>query len=209
MFLNRRKKKLIRLDIQLKVAFVALFVACLVLLIHFQLGIAGLWNLSNKISAGTSADVALEMARSLFISKFVLSLVVAVPLAISVGVIYSFKFSGPVYRFKKHFVDLVSGRWDEPMVLRTGDDLMDVCEAINGGLDLLRGRLRASQELLGDLERFFGEAGFTADGQAMERLRQLKDRIQAERAALAERFPAAVAAESKPQGVVELAGVAR
>ncbi|MBI4600522.1 MAG: hypothetical protein HY721_01040, partial [Planctomycetes bacterium] len=144
--MNRRKKQFVRFDVQLKVVLIALFVASFVLLIHFQLALSSFLSLSDRLSAATSIAAALEILRQELIRRFFLAFAIAIPLAVSVGVIYSFKFSGPVYRFKRYFTDLAGGRWDAPLALRKTDDLQDVCTAINAGLAPLRDRLRAHRE---------------------------------------------------------------
>jgi methyl-accepting chemotaxis protein len=204
--MNRRTKKLIRRDMQLKVVAIALFVAGFAMLIQFQLGLSGLWGLSNRLTAGITAELVLEQARVLFVNKFIVSLMIAVPLAISVGILYSYKFSGPVFRFGKYFEDMAAGRWDQSLILRESDDLHDVSEAINAALDQVRTRLQESHELLTELDAFFEHAGFTADGHSMDRLGQLRERIARQRAAHVQRFPTE-AEPARPQRAPELSGV--
>jgi hypothetical protein len=186
--MNRRKRKLIRLDLQLKIVFITLFVASLVLLINFQLTLAGLWSLSNQFLESRSVDLLLESIRDSTIQKFLISVSIAVPLAASVGILYSFKFCGPLYKFKKYFTELQSGRWDERCMLRKGDDLQDICEAINAGIDGFRDRLRRNHSLLQEVKAFLGEVAITADGRAQARLRQIQEEIETEARLYRERF---------------------
>lgn len=150
----RRTRKLIRLDLQLKVVFITLFVTSLVLLINFQLNLAGLWSLSSRFMDSTNTRALLDAFRAATIQKFVLSVGMAVPLAASVGVLYSFKFCGPIFRFKSYFAGLKSGRWDERCMLRRGDDLKDVCDAINEAIDVFRDQVRRNHALLQEVKSF-------------------------------------------------------
>jgi hypothetical protein len=47
--MNRRRKKYIRPDLQLKVVIITFFAASFLLLVNFQLDIAGLWSLSAQV----------------------------------------------------------------------------------------------------------------------------------------------------------------
>ena len=186
--MNRRRRKLIRWDLQLKVVFIALFVACFILLVNFQLTNAGLWRLREKLVVSVAPDVLLEDVWWLVIKKFFLSVCLVVPLAASVGVLYSFTFCGPIYKFKKYLLSLTAGRWDERCGLRKGDDLTDVCEAVNEAVDTLRDRIVANHEILEDVGAFLGETMPMAKGQNLERMKALKERIDAEAKVFAERL---------------------
>ena len=120
--MNRRKRKLVRLDLQFKVIFITLFVASFVLLINFQLLLAWIVGFSANLGADATVDSVLEQTRSVILHRFLVSLAIALPLSVSVAVLYSFRFCGPIYRFKQHLSDLVVvGRWDRPCTLRKGD----------------------------------------------------------------------------------------
>ena len=54
----RRRRKLVRLDVQLRVVLIALGVASLVLLINFQLGILAFSKLSHEVTRGMDARIA-------------------------------------------------------------------------------------------------------------------------------------------------------
>ncbi len=185
---NRRRKKLIRLDLQLKIVFITLFVASLVLLINFQLSLAELWSLEEQFSSKYDVDRLLEVIKTATIQKFLFSVAMAVPLAGFVGVLYSFKFCGPIYKFKKYFTELATERWDDRCMLRRGDDLQDVCQAINDGVGAFRDRVRKSHAVLEDVEHFLGEAAFTVDGKTQALLDRIRTGLEEERTEFDARF---------------------
>ncbi len=187
---NRRRKKLIRLDLQLKIVFITLFVASLVLLINFQLALAGLWSMSNHLGEGSNAAELLESVKRSTIQRFLFSVAIAVPLAGFVGILYSFKFCGPIYRFKRYFTGLRDGRWDDRCMLRKGDDLQDVAQVINEGVGVLRGRIRENHEILLDVNEFLSKAALTSDSDSREILAEIRERIRTEQSSFVERFPA-------------------
>ena len=186
--MNRRKKKLIRSDLQIKIVFITLFVASLVLLINFQMSLAALWSIS--IQPVGSVESALDQIRHVMVKKFLIAVGMAIPLAVSVGILYSFKFSGPIYRFKKYFLDLVTGRWDERCTLRKGDDLKDVCDSINAAVGTLRERIRESHHILQDARRVLEEVSYTVDGAGKAKIQTLREKIDREDRVWQERFPA-------------------
>jgi hypothetical protein len=175
--MNRRRKKYIRPDMQLKVVLITFFAASFLLLVNFQLDIAGLWSLSSKLAVtGGGAQAALDETRRLVIEKFLITFGLSVPLTVSIGILYSFSFSGPVYRFQKYFNDLAAGRWDSRCQLRRGDGLQDVCESINEAMDSVWAQLLEDLRLLQDSRALLDQVA-PADGEAAERWAMLKDRI--------------------------------
>jgi hypothetical protein len=200
--MNRRRRKLIRLDLQLKIVFITLFVASLVLLVNFQLTLASLWSLSEEFLQSNSIHSLLQSLEKSTLQKFLISVVMAVPLAASVGILYSFKFCGPIYRFKKYFTDLQGGRWDERCMLRKGDDLQDLCDTINQCVDGFRQSLRTNHLLLQDVESFLREAAITADGQTQLTLQRIREGITFENEEFSRRFgdPADASPSQVPVG---------
>jgi len=205
---NRRRRKLIRLDLQLKIVFITLFVASLVLLINFQLTLAGLWSISNQLTETQNVNQLLESIKMSTIRKFLFSVALAVPLAGFVGILYSFKFCGPIYKFKKYFNDLRGGRWDERCMLRDGDDLQDVAGAINEAVECFRDRVRRDHETLADVQAFLETAVFTTDGRGDQLLARIRERIAEGDANFAERFPSKAAGDSSARVEASSATVA-
>jgi len=186
--MNRRRKKLIRSDLQIKIVFITLFVASLVLLINFQMSLAALWSIS--IHPMGTVEGTLDLIRHVMVKKFLISVGMALPLAVSVGILYSFRFSGPIWRFKKYFSDITTGRWDQRCSLRKGDDLKDVCDSINAGVGALRERVRESHFILQEAQAILKEVKYTVDGNGKNRIQALEEKIEREDRVWRERFPA-------------------
>ncbi|MBN1444265.1 MAG: hypothetical protein JXA90_16250 [Planctomycetes bacterium] len=193
---NRRRTKLVRVDLQLKVVFIILFVTSMVLLINFQLALVGLTSLSSQFGDSPQARAVVDAVRQTLIYKFLISVGLAVPIAASLGILYSFKFCGPIYRFKKYFMDMTAGRWDERCYLRKDDDLKDVAASINTGCDLLRSQIHSSHELLQEAKGFLSLQlqGLHPDEQR-EALEALLARVAEEESTYADRLGAPAAAE--------------
>ncbi len=146
----RRRRKFIRKDLQVRVVLSTLFVSLLILVFNYQAPLFGIWYLKES-SDIYDPDTIAAFSNILLIS-FGISAVLTIPLALWIGVIQSFSFSGPIYKFKKHFTELVSGRWDTPCTLRKGDDLKDVCEVFNEYTALVCTQLEDQRKLLEDLK---------------------------------------------------------
>lgn len=143
---HRRGRKWVRPDVQIRIILLTLSVATIVLAINFQLDLLALARLEQN--PATTVDGLLDQARGAILRQLLLSVGVAVPLAIWVGAIHAFKFCGPIFCFRRYFQGLIEGRWDRPCTLRAEDDLQDVKESINVSLDAIRGRIRSQQDLL-------------------------------------------------------------
>lgn len=186
---NKRSRKLIRYDLQLKVVLITLFVASLVLLIHFQLSLAALWTLSELVTQNTSVTVVLEEMRRSIVSKFLISAAMAIPLAAAVGILFSFKFSGPIHRFKLFFRDLVDGCWDRPCKLRKGDDLQDICDDINHAMNAVCGVVEENAKVLERVRALVTEGQLRAVDGAEAKLQELTDEVDAVLVSDRERLP--------------------
>ncbi len=143
---NRRRRKFIRKDLQLKIIFGTLFVALIVLVINFQLPIMGMRIM--RTNSSIMLDAHYNIMVKLLVTSFATSFLLTIPLAIWMGIVFSFQFCGPIYKIKKFFVELNSGRWDRICRLRQKDDLKDVAAVINQYVGLARDRLRSQHAAL-------------------------------------------------------------
>ena len=202
-----RKRKLMRLDLQIKVVFITLFVTSLVLLINFQLNLAAVWALAGRYINSQDTTSLIEAFKKSTVQTFLLSIGMAVPLAASVGVLYSFKFCGPIFRFKQYFASLKEGRWDERCMLRKGDDLHDVSDTINESMDLLRDRLRRDHALFQEVKQLLeANPSIKENSSSKDRLDKLHAEIDEEDEFFRERFrsgPSAAPADGVSEALTE------
>ncbi len=122
---NRRKRRFIRPDIQVKIIlciFCSVFTA---MLFNLQIHLLALYH-SNSIF-----EPILSVLFKMLLSGFGFSLLLALPISIWAGIVISFHFCGPLYRIKLHLQQLLTGRWDLTCTLRKKDDLKDVSKALN------------------------------------------------------------------------------
>jgi methyl-accepting chemotaxis protein len=160
-----------------------------VLLVNYQMSAWACAGVAERIAAGADARTAMRGLQSDLFHKFLFSLAFTVPVAAAVGVLYSFKFAGPIYRFEKYFKGLRAGRLDARCSLRKGDDLQDLCTSINEALDQFRGILAKNQETIAEVELLLHGGALAAGEEMPEELKALQVKIAALKAIHGERFP--------------------
>jgi hypothetical protein len=178
---NKRRRKFILRDLQLSIALHTLFVAVPILLLNFLLTHSDTVKYLQETS--TSADTAVIELSSTMFKDFLIALAISVPFAVGVGILYSFTFCGPLFRFNKYLTGLLTGRWDRPCTLREGDKLQDLRDSINNAVGLMAKRVHSQYELLRDVRAALGEPA-PGDGPFQE----LIQRIDQEQAEVAPRF---------------------
>jgi len=134
----------------------------------------------------------LESLRLSLVWRFAISIGLAVPLAISAGIVYSFPFAGPCYRFKRYFTDLVAGRWDLRCTLRKKDELADIADAINAAMDSVRSFLDMNRKTVAEVDGLLARGAICPSSGSEESVRSLRERVAAVLASYERRFPAAV-----------------
>ena len=101
-------------------------------------------------------------------------LVVAVGLA---GIVVTHKVAGPIYKMKRQFADVGSGRLKIPSKLRKGDELVHFFEAFDEMVRSLRSRQHKEIEMLdAAIEKL---SGATDDAQ-LKQLKELRSHMQLE-----------------------------
>ena len=184
---NRRKRPIVDLNFQFKVVFAAVLSVCLVLLISFQMSFGSLWSTSDTLAGLAAADIVAELKSRLF-RELAISAALGVPLAAAIGILYSFKCCGPLYRIKRHLEAQITGSWRQPCVLRKGDDLKDVARTINDSAGLVCEYADDVHELLQEVRAVVSELDPPEDDAIGERLSRIRERIAREEDVYAKHF---------------------
>jgi hypothetical protein len=184
-----RRRKLVYREVQFRGVAIGLCVASLVILISFQLTFFSIWGASSKATPGPVAMLPIDDIYWLLFTRFGIGFLLSVPIAVLVGISFSFKFAGPLYRFRKYFMELKDGPWDQDCRLREKDDLKELCAAINSGLDGFRDLLRQHHGVLADARERMVPADGCTDPATCADLSRMTERIDAVLAAYAVRFP--------------------
>ena len=97
----------------------------------------------------------IEALPSVLSIGFLVTVVLILPALFAVGIRSTFPIAGPIYRFLTYLVEVAERGYQGPVSLREGDELQDLCGAINSAFEAeqaRRGEAPAS-ELSGEKSR--------------------------------------------------------
>jgi hypothetical protein len=132
----KRRIKLIQPRLQLKLVFVFLSMAASSMLLQFILFTGAVTDVASRLPSDGLVLVE-EMPRLLYRTLLV-SFGLFLPMMFFVGVLVTFRFAGPVYRFKMYLKEVIRGEKPADCRLREGDELQDLCVLINQATEPLR-----------------------------------------------------------------------
>ena len=140
-----RRQTLPKRSLQLRL--VASFVGMSTLALIIQFMMLGL-RLSDLAGQGGSEEFIAELP-SFLLSVLALSFGVLLPLTVMVGIVTTFRIAGPIYRFEQYLGQVIRGEANGPCRIRDNDQLQDLCDLLNRGLETARreGRDEARKEL--------------------------------------------------------------
>lgn len=125
---QKRRKRLIKPDFQLKLIGSFGGVAVLAMLLQFLM--LGYFLPESVSELENGGQLASQVPGSL-IKVLGLSLVLLTPVFLMIGVALTFRIAGPIYRFEQHLAALARGEKLGPCKIRQGDHFQSLCDAIN------------------------------------------------------------------------------
>lgn len=133
----KRRIKLIQPRLQLKLIGTFLGMSALAMLLQFLLFTSSM----SEVAAQLPEDgmILLSELQEATWQIFLLSFGMLLPLTFLVGVLVTFRWAGPLYRFKDHLGRIARGERPGHCHIRKGDELQDFCELINKAVDNLQG----------------------------------------------------------------------
>ena len=134
----KRRKKLIKPELQLKIVLTLLLTAGLCTLVQTVM-------LSRSLSAipgfsSTASDELMVHLPGILIRNLAVTLAILIPLVLTIGTLVTFRIAGPVYRFEKFFENLIAGEQVDPCRLRERDELHELCSLVNEATRPLRAK---------------------------------------------------------------------
>jgi len=152
---NRRTKTFIRPTSQLEVVLFILLIAWGSIFLNYVLFQLYSGPFLRKLLPPThEAILQTHLFRILFCT-----IGISVPVSVAVGVGVTFRYFGPIHRFKLFLANIVAGELGRECKIRTGDKLHDLCESINRAAERLRAdirrdriALRHAEDLIGDIQ---------------------------------------------------------
>ncbi|MEM7518608.1 MAG: hypothetical protein AAF368_17010, partial [Planctomycetota bacterium] len=129
---SKRSIKLIQPRFQLKLIGTFVGLSGLALLLQFLLFTSSL----SEVAAELPQDGSRLMAEipGLVWHVFFVSFGLFLPLSVLVGISITFRWAGPLYRFKVHLGRIAAGERPGECRIRRGDELQDLCRVINAAV---------------------------------------------------------------------------
>lgn len=140
-----RRQKLIKAGIQLRMSgiFAGLTIVCL--LLQWLLFSALLTSAANQMPVGS--EYLLDLVPTLLGRSILFSVALALPLTLLVGILTTFRITGPIYRFESYLRGVISGTQLGPCKIREGDALGELCSLINEATEPVRRRQVQSDDV--------------------------------------------------------------
>lgn len=125
----RRRIKLIRPKLQLKLVGVFVGLAALSLALQYFVFLAQLTAAASELP--NDGGLLLERAGPLLSRIFLWSCAGCLPLIAWIGVLVTHRVAGPVYRLETWLASVARGERPADCKLRKGDELEELCAAVN------------------------------------------------------------------------------
>lgn len=127
--MRQRRSKMPKIGIQLKLGMVMLMCAVACTTVQFLFFLRSASDVAAAIPA--ARELLLGQLSALILKQYLTTLLLLVPLMVSVGILISFPIAGPIYRFEKYFREIAQGAEVQACTIRRGDNLQELCELIN------------------------------------------------------------------------------
>ena len=134
----RRTRKLIKPGIQLRLAGIFAGLSVLCLLLQWLTFSSLLSNAASAMPVG--GDYLVDLVPGLLFRSLLISMAVALPLTLLVGVHATHRLTGPIYRFENYLREVASGTQLGPCKIREGDEFSELCAQINAATEPVRRR---------------------------------------------------------------------
>lgn len=131
-----RWNKLIKPRLQMRLVLVFAGISVTSLLMQFLLMQSCMVDLASRMPTG--GEYVFDTLPDMLQSVLITSLCVILPLILGVGVLVTFRVAGPVYRFEQYMKHVAAGESVGPCRIRKGDELQELCDAINSAMASMR-----------------------------------------------------------------------
>jgi hypothetical protein len=134
--MSERKKKLV--DARLQRRFGVLFLSTAAAAVLLQAVVMYVAFVRVSASMLDGGEVLSARAPMVIIVSTLISLVLIIPLAFSLGIRSMFKIVGPLHRFRRFLTNVSGGSQSEGCHIRAGDEFQDICDLLNEVTEPLR-----------------------------------------------------------------------
>ena len=161
----RRRRRIIKPRLQLKLIGAFVGVSLLGYLLQYLLLARELSSFAQTLP--TDGARLLASTPGLLASVLAVSFGVLFPLTLVVGILVTFRVAGPIYRFESYLGEIARGESNgAPCRIRKGDELNELCDAINDAVAAMRADAAPPATPSGDAESGPGsDTGSDADAE--------------------------------------------
>jgi len=141
---HKRRKKLVNPRVQLRMVAVSLGCTLLGTLLVTLLVGREVASLAQQLPS--ESDLLMGMLPGTLLRSLLWTLVLVVPTVVGAGILATFRFTGPAYRFERYLEGVIEGRESGPCRIRAGDELQGLCDLITRVTEPLRETPREQNE---------------------------------------------------------------
>ncbi|MAE47059.1 MAG: hypothetical protein CMJ86_09235 [Planctomycetes bacterium] len=124
----QRRRKLIKPSLQLKLTAVFTGLCALSLLLQFILFQSALTSAALELPADSAR--MLDLSQSIVLKVLTISFLICLPVTFLVGIMTTFRFAGPVWRFETFLKSILRGEKPRDFTLRKGDQLTELADLL-------------------------------------------------------------------------------
>ena len=139
----QRSQTLIKSRLQLKLVAIFFGVALMPLMVQTFVINSLLTTAAPLLPQGAGNELMAQVPYMLG-RAFMISVCLLVPLTTTVGILATFRLAGPLHRFEQYLNGVARGEQVGPCHIRDGDELHDLCDAINAATEAQRRRRRGT-----------------------------------------------------------------
>ncbi len=145
---HKRRIKLIRPRLQLRLVGIFAGIAVLSLLLQCLL----FYQVLGRLAVGLPNDglIVIDAVNASIAGILITSLCLLLPAIFWIGIQVTFRIAGPVYRLETYLRQVANGEHPADCRLRRGDELQDLCRAVNDATRPLRAVDTGSNEGAGE-----------------------------------------------------------
>ena len=127
----RRKQYLIKTRFQLSyVGLILVLIIITACICSYVVYYTSLVTLGEKLAAVYPQGRIASIVQMVNI-RIVLSIIIISPFIIMIGIYFSHKIAGPIYRIERFLKDMADGNLGQALTLRKGDELVSIADGIN------------------------------------------------------------------------------
>lgn len=142
---HKRRKKLVKPRVQLRMVAVSLgCVALSALLVTLLVG-REVAALAHQLPS--EGDILMGMLPGTLMRALLWALVLVTPTMVGAGILATFRFVGPAYRFERYLEGVLDGSESGPCRIRSGDELQELCDLITRVTEPVRERADGAAEV--------------------------------------------------------------